>query len=116
METATAIFAAWSAAIFAVIRAVDRTPLGETATWARLLPVLPLLLGGLSGPTVIAIAADYLPILADVGVMGAVLLGIGAGAVAASGHSTHRQTILGRDRRIHRGDSGIDITDALERE
>lgn len=126
METATAIFACWSAAIWAVLRAVDRTPVGDTATWARILPLMPLALGGLSGPTVVPIAAEHLPWLTAIDTFGAVLLGIGAGAVAASGHATGRQTVMGRDRRITRMGEGaggkrdihnqIDITEALDRE
>lgn len=105
MSTATAIFTAWSAGIFAVIHAVSRTPLGESPAWARILPVLPLLLGGISGPTVVPVVAEHLPWLSDIDTLGAIFLGIGAGAVAASGHSAHRQTIRGMDRRIgHRGE------------
>lgn len=110
MEVAATIFAAWSAGIFAVIAAVGRTPIGQTAWWARLLPVLPLIIGGISGPTVVPMVAEHLPWLTGVGAGGAVLIGIGAGAVAASGYSAHRQTIRGRDRRIGRG---VDIADEL---
>lgn len=124
MDAALAIFAAWSAGIFAVIEALGRTPAGQSAWWARLLPVLPLALGGLSGPTMVPLAADHLEWLADVGTVGAVLIGIGAGAVAASGHSTTKQTVQGRDRRIRRmgegaggkRDSRLDISDALKGE
>lgn len=110
MEVATAIFAAWSAGIFAVIAAVGRTSISQAGWWARLLPVLPLIIGGVSGPTVVPLVAEHLPWLAGVSAGGAVLIGIGAGAVAASGHSAHRQTIRGRDRRIGHG---VDIADAL---
>ena len=113
METAATIFAVWSAAIFAVIEAVEHTPVGQTSTWARVLPVLPLVVGGVTGPTVVPIAAEHLPWLTDVDTWGAAFLGIGAGAVAASGHGVGKQAISGRDERI-RGRK-MDLTDALER-
>lgn len=118
METAATIFAVWSAAIFAVLRAVDRTPVGNTSAWARLLPVLPLVLGGLTGPTVVPLAAEHIEWLADVDTLGAVMIGVGAGAVAASGHATGKQTLAGRDRRIRGAGVGgkIDLSDALEKD
>lgn len=116
METAAVIFTIWSAAIFAVLRSIDRTPLGDTEIWARLLPVLPMAVGAVSGPTVVPLAVEHLDWLTDVDTWGAVAIGIGAGAVAASGHSSVKQTIRGRDRRIRGSGVGgkIDLSEVME--
>ncbi|RAL23038.1 hypothetical protein DL240_09130 [Lujinxingia litoralis] len=104
MDSALMIFTGWSTAIFAVIEAIQRMPgVREHPGWARALPMMPLLLGGISGPAVLPLLAPHLPWLTQVGPPEAVMMGIGAGAVAASGHSARKQTLGGRDPRISGG-------------
>lgn len=107
MEFATAILAAWSAAIYAVIRVLNASALGAASWWARVLPLMPLILGALSGPTVIPLIAEHVAWLSEVGPLAAVVLGVGAGAVAASGHKAQRQTMKGEDHRIKGKTDGI---------
>lgn len=101
MEFAAAILTAWSAAIFAVIEAVGRVPgVREHPAWVRALPLMPLIIGGATGPWVVPLLAAHVPWLTGVGPGAAVLIGVGAGAMAASGHSARRQTVEGRDERL----------------
>lgn len=107
MMEITTILAAWSAIIYGVIRAIQKSGIGQTEAWARIVPLAPLILGGVMGPVAYQLAIHFLDGLPELGVYATVVIGIGAGAVAASGHSTQKQTIRGKDERIGTKINGI---------
>ncbi|TXD38003.1 hypothetical protein FRC96_07760 [Lujinxingia vulgaris] len=101
MEQALMMVGVWSAAIYAVIEAMGRVPgVRDHPGWARAQPLMPLVLGGVTGPVVVDALAQQVGWAGEVGVGAAVLVGVGAGALAASGYSANKQTLRGKDRRI----------------
>ncbi|RVU41535.1 hypothetical protein EA187_17910 [Lujinxingia sediminis] len=101
MEQALMMVGVWSAAIYAVIEAVWRVPgVRDHPGWARVQPLMPLVLGGVTGPVVVDALVEQVGWAGEVGVGAAVLVGVGAGALAASGYSANKQTLRGKDRRI----------------
>lgn len=102
-EFAITLLLAWSACIFAAISLFEKVPgLAERGWWAALLPLLPMILGALTGPFAVPILANFLPWLEGLGSGSAMVIGAGAGAVAASSDKVRRQTILRNDRRLNK--------------
>lgn len=90
------LYGVWAATIWAVVEILklylDRSRFGKSRVYARLLPLLPPLVGMVSGALVAGLFG-WTP------AHGA-FFGIGAAGVAASAHAVHKQTIRGRDARL----------------
>lgn len=91
------IYIVWSAAIYALVHALKALAkvngFDRHAIYVRSLPLLPVLVGALSG-------AFIGPQFFDWSVAGGAFFGVGAAGMAATAHSVHRQTIRGRDARL----------------
>jgi hypothetical protein len=91
------LYIAWGASIYALVTALKAMArangIEAHPVYVRSLPILPVVIGVLSGllvgPSVLGLAP----------IEGA-FFGIGAAGVAALSHSVHRQTIKGRDERL----------------
>lgn len=95
------LFTLWAASIYALTVALKATAkasgIDKIAIYVRLLPLLPVLIGALSG---LALG----PELFGWSMMQGAFFGIGAAGVAATAHSVHRQTIRGQDKRLEVAD------------
>lgn len=95
------LYTLWAASIYALMAALKAlakaNAIDKNAIYVRLLPLLPVLIGALSG---LALG----PELFDWSMMQGAFFGIGAAGVAATAHSVHRQTIRGQDKRLEVAD------------
>lgn len=95
------LFTLWAASIYALTAALKATAkasgIDKNAIYVRLLPLLPVLIGALSG---LAIGPEVF----GWSIMQGAFFGVGAAGVAATAHSVQRQTIRGQDKRLEATD------------
>ncbi|MFU8806580.1 MAG: hypothetical protein ACNA8W_22410 [Bradymonadaceae bacterium] len=95
------LYIVWGASIYALVAAIKALAkangLDKHPVYVRSLPIIPAVIGVVSGALVGPSVFDLPP------VHGA-FFGIGAAGAAALSHSVHRQTIRGHDDRLRGGD------------
>lgn len=82
--TALALAMAWPGIIWAIVEAVKRTK----RVPKRVLPLIPLVIGALTGPTMVEIMVMSVDGVETFPLLHSIVVGLGAGAFASSIHDT----------------------------
>lgn len=95
------LYTLWAASIYASMTALKAlakaNKINTHVVYVRLLPLLPVLIGALSG---LALGPEVFGWSMTQGAF----FGIGAAGVAATAHGVHKQTIKGKDERLEVAD------------